>query len=48
MSWRLRADPSGFATRWSDDAEALAKRETVWSPGHLRSLWDYLVRRLDT
>jgi L-fuculose-phosphate aldolase len=45
---QLLVEGFGGATRWSDDAEALAKRETVWSPDHLRSLWDYLVRRLDS
>jgi L-fuculose-phosphate aldolase len=44
---QLLVEGFGGAKRWSDDAEALAKRETVWSPGHLQSLWDYLVRRLD-
>jgi L-fuculose-phosphate aldolase len=32
---------------WSSDEEALAKRETVWSPSQLELLWRYLERRLD-
>jgi acyl-CoA synthetase (AMP-forming)/AMP-acid ligase II len=30
MSWRLRADPSGFATRWSDDAAARYRAAGWW------------------
>ena len=30
MSWRLRADPSGFATRWSDDAAAAYRAAGLW------------------
>ena len=45
---QLLVEGFGGAVRWSDDAEALAKRSSVWSPSHLQSLWDYLVRRLDT
>lgn len=36
------ADP----TRWSDDEEALAKREHCYSPAQLEQAWAYLVRRL--
>lgn len=36
----------GEPTRWSDDDEALAKRETVWAEHHLVMLWDYLSRTL--
>lgn len=43
---QLLVEGFGGARRWSDDAEALAKRETIWSPGAVRSLWDYLVRGL--
>jgi len=30
MSWRLRTDPSGFATRWSDDAAACYRAAGYW------------------
>jgi acyl-CoA synthetase (AMP-forming)/AMP-acid ligase II len=30
MSWTLRADPSGFATRWSDDAAARYRAAGYW------------------
>jgi acyl-CoA synthetase (AMP-forming)/AMP-acid ligase II len=30
MSWRLRTDPSGFATRWSDDAAAAYRAAGYW------------------
>ncbi len=30
MSWTLRADPSGFATRWSDDAAAYYRAAGYW------------------
>src|SRR5262249_13801668 len=30
MSWTLRADPSGFATRWSDDAAAHYRAAGYW------------------
>ena len=30
MSWRLRTDPSGFATRWSDDAAARYRAAGYW------------------
>jgi acyl-CoA synthetase (AMP-forming)/AMP-acid ligase II len=30
MSWRLRTDPSGFATRWSDDAAASYRAAGYW------------------
>jgi acyl-CoA synthetase (AMP-forming)/AMP-acid ligase II len=30
MSWRLRADPSGFATRWSDDVAARYRAAGWW------------------
>src|SRR5262245_32263144 len=30
MSWTLRADPSGFATRWSDDAAASYRAAGYW------------------
>ena len=31
---------------WTPSAEALAKRETVWTERHLRFAWDYMVRQL--
>lgn len=37
----------GGARRWSDEAEALAKRATVWSPAAIGALWDYLARTLE-
>ncbi len=37
----------GGAASWSDDEEALAKRELIYSPKALRSVWDHLVRELD-
>ena len=30
MTWRLRTDPSGFATRWSDDAAASYRAAGYW------------------
>src|SRR5215468_2947764 len=30
MSWTLRTDPSGFATRWSDDAAASYRAAGYW------------------
>jgi len=30
MSWTLRTDPSGFATRWSDDAAASYRATDYW------------------
>jgi len=39
----LRALMAGGPKTWSDDEEALAKREHVYSP---QAAWDYLARRL--
>ncbi|WP_291048961.1 class II aldolase/adducin family protein [Herbiconiux sp.] len=36
----------GGPTSWSDDEEALAKREIIYSPAALHTVWDHLVRRL--
>jgi L-ribulose-5-phosphate 4-epimerase len=36
----------GEPARWSNDQEALAKRETVWAESQLAMLWDYLKRSL--
>jgi acyl-CoA synthetase (AMP-forming)/AMP-acid ligase II len=33
MSWTLRTDPSGFATRWSDDAAAYYRAAGYWRDG---------------
>ena len=35
----------GGPRRWSSDAEALRKRETVWAERQREMLWDYLARR---
>ena len=43
----LLADSGGGIRRYSDDAEALAKREHCYSPQLLRQAWDYLARRVD-
>lgn len=42
---QLTAMAAGELRRWSDDAEALAKREHCYSPALLRQAWDYLSRR---
>ena len=42
---QLLVEGLGGAARWSDDEEALRKRETVWSATQRRHLWEYLVRR---
>ena len=36
----------GEPARWSDDKEALEKRETMWPESAIVTLWDYLARRL--
>lgn len=36
----------GGPASWSDDEEALAKREIIYSPAALHTVWDHLVRRL--
>ncbi|HEV3390494.1 MAG TPA: class II aldolase/adducin family protein [Solirubrobacteraceae bacterium] len=38
----------GGTRHWSPDAEALRKRETVWSERQRATLWDYLIRRAPT
>jgi ribulose-5-phosphate 4-epimerase/fuculose-1-phosphate aldolase len=43
---QLRAMAAGPIKAWSDDEEAIAKREHCYSPEVLRGAWDYLVRRL--
>jgi L-ribulose-5-phosphate 4-epimerase len=42
LTYSLGVEPA----RWSDDEEALAKRDTIWAEHHLVMLWDYLSRRL--
>jgi L-fuculose-phosphate aldolase len=37
----------GEPARWSPPDEALAKRASIYTPESMRSVWDYLVRRLD-
>jgi L-ribulose-5-phosphate 4-epimerase len=43
---QLLAARGGGPTRWSDDTEALAKREHCYSDALLHQAWAYLVRRL--
>ena len=42
----LLAESGGGIRRYSDDDEALSKREHCYSPELLRQAWDYLARRL--
>jgi ribulose-5-phosphate 4-epimerase/fuculose-1-phosphate aldolase len=43
---QLIAMAAGDPTRWSDDDEALAKRDHCFSPAQLEGAWNYLVRSL--
>lgn len=43
---QLAVEAAGGAAQWSDDGEALAKREHCYPETLLRQAWDYLVRRL--
>jgi L-fuculose-phosphate aldolase len=43
----IRAIAGGGPKTWSDDAEALMKRDHCYPPQLLRQAWDYLARRLD-
>jgi L-ribulose-5-phosphate 4-epimerase len=43
---QLTAMSAGGWATWSDDTEALAKREHCYPPELLRQAWDYLVRRV--
>jgi ribulose-5-phosphate 4-epimerase/fuculose-1-phosphate aldolase len=43
---QLAAMAAGTITRWSDDEEALAKREHCYNPEQLEMAWTYLVRAL--
>jgi L-ribulose-5-phosphate 4-epimerase len=45
---QLTAMAAGELKRWSDDAEALSKREHCYGPELLRQAWDYLSRRSAT
>lgn len=44
---QLRAMSAGDLMHWSDDDEALDKRDHCYSPALLEQAWEYLVRRLD-
>lgn len=44
---QLTALAAGGPEHWSDDDEALAKREHCYPPMLIQQAWDYLVRRLD-
>jgi L-fuculose-phosphate aldolase len=44
---QLLAMAAGELQCWSDDEEALAKREHCYPPPLLRQAWDYLARRLE-
>jgi ribulose-5-phosphate 4-epimerase/fuculose-1-phosphate aldolase len=43
---QLPIEAAGGARHWSDDEEALAKRDTTSSPAQLMAGWRYLVRRV--
>lgn len=42
----LRTLAYGGDPRWTDDDEALVKREHIYHPAAVHSAWDHLVRRL--
>ncbi|GAA4840414.1 class II aldolase/adducin family protein [Actinomycetospora corticicola] len=42
----LRTLAFGGTPRWTDDEEALAKREHIYHPAAVHSAWDHLVRGL--
>jgi L-fuculose-phosphate aldolase len=44
---QLTAMSAGGWATWSDDAEALSKRDHCYPPELLSQAWNYLVRRLD-
>ena len=44
---QLNAMSAGGWATWSDDAEALSKREHCYPPALLQQAWDYLARQLD-
>ncbi|HEX5937811.1 MAG TPA: class II aldolase/adducin family protein [Actinomycetota bacterium] len=43
---QLAAMAAGTISRWSDDDEALAKRDRCYAPAQLEMAWSYLVRAL--
>lgn len=43
---QLLTSAYGGQPRWSDDAEALVKREHIFHDASIRQVWNYLVRRL--
>jgi L-ribulose-5-phosphate 4-epimerase len=43
---QLSAMAAGTLRRWSDDNEALSKRQHCYGPELLRQAWDYLARRV--
>jgi ribulose-5-phosphate 4-epimerase/fuculose-1-phosphate aldolase len=45
---QLIAAAFGKVAHSSPDHEALAKRQTVWAEGQLRTLWNYLARHMET
>lgn len=44
---QLRTMGYGGIAAWTDDAEALEKRERIYSPKALERVWEYLLRKLD-
>jgi L-fuculose-phosphate aldolase len=44
---QLTAMSAGALEHWSDDPEALSKREHCYGPELLRQAWDYLARRVE-
>ncbi len=44
---QLRTLGYGGTPRWTDDAEALEKRDRIYSPKALEQVWQYLLRGLD-
>ncbi len=42
---QLDLEAAGGPRCWTDDAEALEKRATCWTPGQLEAGWRYLLRR---
>ncbi|TQM11464.1 L-fuculose-phosphate aldolase [Pseudonocardia kunmingensis] len=45
---QLDAAATGRPLRWSTDEEAVAKRESFGGPGQMASVWQYLLRRVQT
>lgn len=44
---QLLAMAGGRLQSWSDDDEALAKRDHCWNPSQLRAGWEHLSRRME-